>query len=70
MKNQLTNAIVVNLKKGKSKELKEKTSVPILVFLTNTTLILVTTMHCELDQKLQNDKNVVKFKVNILNSLV
>jgi len=54
IESQPTNAIVAHFKKDISKELKEKTSLSILVFLANTVtlilLFLVITMHCKLSK--------------------
>jgi len=56
--------------KGQIGAIQGKEKCPIIFFLTNTTLILVTTMHCHLHHELKNAWNVMKFYMYIFNSLI
>jgi len=64
------NGIVVHHKRSGSKSSPRGLLGPLGVFITNTTFILITSMHYKFFQGLINDKNVLKFYMSIFNFLL
>jgi len=53
-----------------SKKTKERTCVPTPMILSKIALVFFPTLGCKLHQKFQNDRNDVKFWMNIVNPLI